>query len=99
MQTNKKFTILITTKNRKDDLAFTLRKIQYLLDRDDVACIICDDGSTDETCFFIKESYPNIQFIQNAKSEGLIVEEEDLYFLFLLIHQLIVHTGKPRIKK
>ena len=34
-----------------------------------------------------------------AKSEGLIVEEEDLYFLFLLIHQLIVHTGKPRIKK
>ncbi|MDL2143355.1 glycosyltransferase [Flavobacterium tructae] len=72
MQTNKKFTILITTKNRKDDLAFTLRKIQYLLDRDDVACIICDDGSTDETCFFIKESYPNIQFIQNAKSEGLI---------------------------
>ena len=81
MQTDKKFTILITTKNRKDDLAFTLRKIQYLLDRDAVACIICDDGSTDETCFFIKENYPNIQLIQNVKSEGLIYSRNRLMAL------------------
>lgn len=81
MQTNKKFSILITTKNRKDDLAFTLRKIQYLLDRDDVACIICDDGSTDETYFFIKENYPKIQLIQNIKSEGLIYSRNRLLAL------------------
>jgi len=30
---NPTFSILITTKNRVADLAFTLRKIQYLLDR------------------------------------------------------------------
>ena len=46
---NIKFTILITTKNRLEDLIVTLLKINYLLLRDDVACTICDDGSTDGT--------------------------------------------------
>ena len=46
------FSILITTKNRKSDLSFTLEKIKYLLEREDVDCIICDDGSSDGTAFF-----------------------------------------------
>lgn len=72
MHNKKKFSILITTKNRKDDLDFTLHKIQHLLDREDVICIICDDGSKDETYSFIQENYPEIQLIQNKKSKGLI---------------------------
>ena len=43
------FTILLTTRNRKTDLAVTLAKIQPLLVCDGVECIVCDDGSTDET--------------------------------------------------
>jgi glycosyltransferase involved in cell wall biosynthesis len=69
---NASFSILITTKNRKNDLEYTLQKIKYLIDRDDVECIICDDGSTDETAFFLQTQYPKIQFIQNQKSLGLI---------------------------
>lgn len=72
------FTILITTKNRKTDLAFTLDKIQNLLNRKDVVCIICDDGSTDETASFLKEEYPNIQLIQNSESKGLIYSRNRL---------------------
>jgi glycosyltransferase involved in cell wall biosynthesis len=66
------FSILITTKNRKDDLAFTLHKCLYMYERRDVKFIICDDGSTDGTSEFIKENYPDILVIQNAKSKGLI---------------------------
>lgn len=75
------FSLLITTKNRKADLSFTLTKIQHLLDRDDVVCLICDDGSTDGTTPFLKENYPNIQLIQNPKSRGLIYSRNRLLCL------------------
>ena len=69
---NPNFSILITTKNRKNDLTFTLEKIKHLIDRNDVECMICDDGSTDDTANYIQTQYPEINFIQNSKSKGLI---------------------------
>ncbi|MBF7090622.1 glycosyltransferase [Flavobacterium sp. ALJ2] len=74
----KSFSILITTKNRKNDLAFTLGKCQHLLDRNDVTFIICDDGSTDGTDIFVREKYPEIQLIRNDKSKGLIYSRNRL---------------------
>ena len=67
-----KFSILITTKNRLEDLTATLLKIDHLLLRDDVVCMICDDGSTDGTSDFIQTNYPEIQLIRNEKSKGYI---------------------------
>ena len=67
-----KFSILITTKNRLEDLKFTLQKINHLLEREDVECLICDDGSTDGTSNFIETNYKSIQLIKNTKSKGLI---------------------------
>ncbi|MEO7975756.1 glycosyltransferase [Flavobacterium sp.] len=81
MSIKKKFSILITTKNRLNDLSFTLKKIQFLLDRKEVDCIICDDGSTDETVSYIKENYPDIQLIQNPVSKGLIYSRNRLMSL------------------
>lgn len=78
---NPTFSILITTKNRKVDLTFTLSKIQYLLDRKDVVCMICDDGSIDGTSHFIQNNYPEIQLIQNRKSKGLIYSRNRLLSL------------------
>ena len=75
---NKTFSILITTKNRITDLQFTLSKIQYLLDRNDVECIICDDGSSDGTTLFLETNYPKIQLIRNEKSKGLIYSRNKL---------------------
>lgn len=75
---NPTFSILITAKNRKNDLEYTLEKIEHLLVRKDVVCIICDDGSTDGTANFIKTKYPAIQFIQNPKSKGLIFSRNRL---------------------
>ena len=67
-----KFSILITTKNRLDDLQLTLQKIAHLLNRDDVECLIYDDASNDFTVDFLKENYPAIQLYINKKSRGLI---------------------------
>ena len=68
---NKSFSILITTKNRKDDLGFTLQKIQNLLD-ENVVCVVFDDGSTDGTSEFLKKNYPQIILHTNKVSKGLL---------------------------
>lgn len=67
-----KFSILITTKNRLADLILTLDKINYLLERQDVECIICDDGSTDATIDYIKKHFTKISIFKNETSKGLI---------------------------
>jgi glycosyltransferase involved in cell wall biosynthesis len=66
------FSILITTKNRLTDLAFTLQKINYLLIQDTVECVVFDDGSTDGTYEYVQEKFPLIQLRSNAVSKGYI---------------------------
>lgn len=75
---DKTFSIVITTKNRLKELSFTLKKINYLLEREDVECIICDDGSTDGTYNYISENYPDIQIFKNKSSKGLIYSRNRL---------------------
>ena len=67
-----KFSILITTKNRLEDLKITLQKIAGIIDRDDVEVLLYDDASTDGTFQFIKEDYPDFQIYRNEESKGLI---------------------------
>ena len=74
----KLFSILITTKNRIEDLKFTLNKISHLIDGKDIECIICDDGSTDNTYAYIKNNYPSIGLINNKNSRGLIYSRNRL---------------------
>ena len=66
------FSILITTKNRLTDLAFTLGNINYLLQKDTVECVVFDDGSSDGTFEYVKQNFPNIQLQRNAVSKGYI---------------------------
>ncbi|HLA56789.1 MAG TPA: glycosyltransferase family A protein [Flavobacterium sp.] len=68
----KRFAILISTKNRLPDLIFTLGTMGDILERPDVECIICDDGSTDGTSDFIKTNYPEILLVRHETSKGYI---------------------------
>lgn len=68
----KKFSILITTKNRINDLKVTLQHLDSLLLNPELECIIFDDGSTDGSSEFIKNRYPQIILARNEVSKGLI---------------------------
>lgn len=72
MQDKAKFSILITTKNRLPDLVYTLQRIQHLIEREDVVCVICDDGSQDGTSDYIRQHYPNIILHTNEQSRGYL---------------------------
>lgn len=73
-----KYSILITTKDRLDDLLYTISKIKHLIERDDTECIICDDGSADGTHETIKRDFPEIQLLRNESSRGLIYSRNRL---------------------
>ena len=72
------FSILITTRNRLDDLKITLNKLNRFINNLDVEFIICDDGSTDCTLGFLKANYPKIKLIRNEKSRGLIFSRKQI---------------------
>jgi len=71
MLSKQKFTLLIPTKNRLEQLKYTLLKLEALLERDDIACIVCDDGSNDGTFEYIVKQYPKIEIIKNKVSKGI----------------------------
>lgn len=72
IQVFKKFSILITTKNRLEDLGFTLKKIQNLIDNHVVECVVFDDGSNDGTSNYIRQNYPQIILHSNKTSKGYL---------------------------
>ena len=64
------YSILIATKNRLTDLAYTLDKIDYLLQKDTVECMVFDDGSTDGTYEYVAQNFPYIKIQKNSVSKG-----------------------------
>ncbi|WP_158844258.1 glycosyltransferase family 2 protein [Algibacter sp. L1A34] len=64
--------ILISTKNRKIDLEITLSKISNLISRDDVECVVFDDGSDDDTFEFLQKQKQGITVLRNERSKGYL---------------------------
>lgn len=71
MSKNPTFSILITTKNRKDELFFTLNNITKNK-TDEVEIVVFDDGSSDGTSDMLKEKFPTILLYKNEISKGYI---------------------------
>lgn len=63
--------ILISTKNRCDDLLLTLNATKHLLN-EKVSCVIYDDGSADGTFESIKANFPQAVLLRNEVSKGYI---------------------------
>lgn len=66
------FSILISTKNRKADLIFTLKRINFLIIRNDVECVVFDDGSSDETFNSVQTQFPEVKLLRNEESKGYL---------------------------
>ncbi|WP_333875317.1 glycosyltransferase family 2 protein [Flavobacterium sp.] len=71
MQGKPKIAILIATKDRCNDLLFTLGKIQYLWN-DEVSCVVFDDGSTDGTFEKVQAQFPQIKVYRNEMAQGYL---------------------------
>lgn len=69
---NKNFSVLISTKNRIEELVYSLNKIQYLIESNDVECVVFDDGSTDRTSEIINKKFPKIRLLRNEISKGYL---------------------------
>ncbi len=69
MSKNQTFSILITTKNRKNELFFTLNSINTI-NSDKVEIVVFDDGSSDGTSDLIKEKFPSVLLYRNEISKG-----------------------------
>jgi glycosyltransferase involved in cell wall biosynthesis len=69
---NPTFSILISTKNRLADLNFTLDKINYLIQKNEVECVVFDDGSTDGTFEYVTQNFPGVKIQKNHVSKGYI---------------------------
>lgn len=67
-----KFSIIITTKNRINDLKRTLDSLTELIQRPGTELLICDDFSSDGTREYLEEEYNQHTLIFNTKSLGLI---------------------------
>ena len=68
-------TVLITTKNRVDDLC---RAIQSALDQSiDVEVVVVDDGSTDGTSQTVSTRFPTVRLEQHSTSAGYIARRNE----------------------
>jgi glycosyltransferase involved in cell wall biosynthesis len=65
------FSIVISTKNRKEALQFTLSSFYNLLN-DNISCVVFDDGSTDGTSQMVLEKFPKTTLHRNEISKGYL---------------------------
>lgn len=92
--------ILISTKNRWDDLLLTLNETRHLLNAN-VTCVIYDDGSTDGTYENTKDTFPEIVVLRNEVSKGYIycrnkmLNETDAHFAISLDDDAHFLTENP----
>lgn len=64
--------VIITTKNRRDELANALRSA--LQQCGDVEVLVIDDGSTDGTADFVRQGFPSVRVARSEQSLGLVAQ-------------------------
>lgn len=63
--------VIITTKDRKPDLAKAVES--SLRQKGSLEVIIIDDGSTDGTAEFVRQKYPSVRLIHHERSLGYVL--------------------------
>lgn len=63
--------IVIITWNQLSCLAKCLQSLHVVMERNDVEVIVVDNGSKDNTCQYIAETYPMIRLLVNPCNKGV----------------------------
>ncbi len=64
--------VIITTKNRRDELANALRSA--LQQHGDIEILVIDDGCTDGTADFVRREFPSVHLDRSEHSLGLVAQ-------------------------
>lgn len=72
----KAFTILIATRDRREQLNVTLENIRPFFH--EAECMVFDDGSVDGTSAMVRTSFPEVQLLTSKKSCGLLASRNRL---------------------
>ena len=67
--------IMITTRNRRDDLYRTLSRLRKLMPGPE-EIIVCADGCTDDTIEMVRTDFPEATLIQNQVGRGSIASRD-----------------------
>lgn len=73
-----KFAIVITTKNRSEDLRITLENLREYWENPTVECVVINDGSTDNTKEVLEE-FDKIKVLHNEVSKGYLFSRNRLF--------------------
>lgn len=73
--TDLRATIVITTKNRRDELKQALESCLQQSVKPEV--LVIDDGSTDGTSKMVRQEFPNVKLFRHENSLGLIVSRNE----------------------
>lgn len=69
---NATFAFLIATKNRCQELLYSLNSLAPYLANPAVRCVVFDDGSTDGTSQAIQDHFPAVELWRNDHSKGYL---------------------------
>jgi GT2 family glycosyltransferase len=67
--------VMIATRNRRDDLHRTLSKLRELQPKPDEV-LICADGCTDDTVAMVRTDFPQFILIENSVSRGSVFSRD-----------------------
>lgn len=75
----KKISLLIATRNRVNELKYTLGKSMWLIQSPLVELIICDDGSIDGTLSYLQKLKFNFTLLRNERAKGILHARNKLF--------------------
>jgi GT2 family glycosyltransferase len=67
--------VMITTRNRRDELHRTLSKLRELQPKPDEV-LVCADGCTDDTVAMVRRDFPECTLIENSVSRGSVFSRD-----------------------
>jgi len=69
------FSVMLATRNRRDELQRTLTKLSGL-DPKPHEVLICADGCTDDTVAMVRREFPSFSLLENISSQGSVASRD-----------------------
>jgi GT2 family glycosyltransferase len=72
--TDPRFSVVVITRNRREELLSCLRRMTALAERPEI--LVADNGSTDGSCAAVDDRFPEVRLLRSAHNLGAIARNE-----------------------